>query len=253
MKKLLIYGLLIGGAVTILWYKKSTPPREDNILNTIIIGTSADLPPFSFRDSQNQVAGFDIDIAKEVAKRLKKEYLIEDMRFEMLLPELQLGRIHVIAAGMTSTPERAKSVLFTKPYLTGNPLVVLTLTKNKINHLDDLKNKEIVVNTGYTADAYMSNVQDIKLTRLHTVAEAFAALEKGAAFAFVTAANTLKPLFEKHQESKFNQFLIKETDENDALAVSPKHAALLADIQKALDQMETEGVIEALKQKWKLA
>jgi arginine/lysine/histidine transporter system substrate-binding protein len=252
MKKILLYSLLIAGALALLWYKKTAPPAEADLLRTIIIGTSADLPPFSFRDEHNQVTGFDIDVAKEVAKRLKKDYLIEDLRFEMLLPELQLGHIHMIAAGMTVTPERAKTVLFTKPYLSGNPLVVVTLAKNPITKLEDLKNKEIVVNSGYTADTYMSKLPDIKLTRLQTVAEAFAALEKGAAFAFVTAANTLKPVFEKHQESKFNQLLIPETDENDALAISPKYEQLLVEIQKALDQMETEGTIDALKQKWKL-
>ena len=58
--------------------------------------------------------------------RLKKEIIFKDMPFDALIPEIQIGNIHVIASGMTPTEERALRTLFTRPHLTGNPLVIIS-------------------------------------------------------------------------------------------------------------------------------
>ncbi len=254
MKKTFIPLLLaIATCCVIFWFNRAKKSSEPDISHTLIVGTSADFPPFAFRDINNEIRGFDIAVVKEVAKRINLTPIIEDMRFEMLLPELQMGHIHVIAAGMTPTPERAKSVLFTKPYLTENPLVVVTLASNPVTSLEDLKGKEVIVNTGYTADAFMSKIKDIELTRLTTIAEAFASLESGGGFAFVTAANTLKPILDKKQADRFSFYTLDETDEDNALAISKKYPELLPKIQQALDEMKTEGFIDALKVEWQIA
>jgi arginine/lysine/histidine transporter system substrate-binding protein len=121
------------------------------------------------------------------------------MPFTTLIPQIQSGNLHVIAAGLTPTPERERVMFFTKPYLESDPLVVVSLAKNpKINSLDDLKGKTVIVNEGFSAERYMSALEGIDLKRLPTVADAFLSLQSGRADAFVVAANSIKPFFKQY-------------------------------------------------------
>lgn len=250
MKKTLgILLVLALGLIFILWFRKTSDVKP--LGDTIIVGTSADFPPFSFRGKDDTITGFDIDIIKEVAKRLSLNIDLQDRPFGTLLPQIELGQIHAIAAGMTPTEERAKRVQFTKPYLSGNPLLIVTRAADpKVTNLADLKNKDVIVNTGYTADLYMSKIPDLNLIRLGKVADALTALDRGTGLAFVTASFTLRP-YVKEDDTRYNYFRIQETDEQSALALSKSLPQAFVDkIQKALDDMEADGTLDALKKKW---
>lgn len=220
--------------------------------DTIIVGTSADFPPFALVE-QDEIVGFDIDLVNEIGKRLQQTVVIKNMPFSTLLPTLQLGHIQVIAAGLTATPERAKHVLFTAPYLDNNPFVIVSLASSPANTIVDLQNQEVIVNEGYTADLYLSKIGQIQLKRLKTPAEAFLALKSGRAKAFVTAQDTVAPFFAQYGESDFNIAIIPDTSENSSLAIAPQYPNLRHKIQVALDEMQNDGTLAALKAKWKLA
>ena len=163
----------------------------------------------------------------------------------------------MLAAGLTITPERAQRVLFTKPYLAGAPLVIVSLNNNKIKTLSDLQNKTVIVNDGFTADLYLSKYNSehnnkINLIRLPTVADAFMSLNSGSANAYVGAENSLNLFLERNGRDKYNLTEIAGTSEDCALAISKKHPELLPEIQAALDSMQADGTIAKLKAKWGL-
>jgi polar amino acid transport system substrate-binding protein len=222
--------------------------KDDHIL---IVGTESNFPPFSSKDG-TELVGFDIDLVKEVAKRLGKTVEFQDMSFEALIPQAEIGTVQVIAAGMTPTENRAKKVFFTKPYIVGDSLLIVGLVDRlDVGSLEALKQeKRVVVNQGYTADLFMSTVEGPELIRLETPAEAFLALEQGRADAFVTARNTLVPFFKKHDAKQYVQTPIQETVEKTAMIVSKKYPELLHEIQAALDEIEADGTMTTLKQKW---
>ena len=79
----------------------------------LVVGTSADYPPYEFHkqvDGKDQIVGFDIDIAKEVAKDLGVELEVDDMSFDGLLVALQAGKVDMVFAGMTPTDERKHGI-----------------------------------------------------------------------------------------------------------------------------------------------
>ncbi|MEX0672071.1 MAG: transporter substrate-binding domain-containing protein [Candidatus Babeliales bacterium] len=225
--------------------------KQQDADKMLIVGTSADFPPFSMI-KDGTITGFDIDIISLIAEKLHKKIEIKDMPFTALIPQIQLGKIQVIAAGMTATPEREKRVLFTQPYLTGDPLIVITQANNPITSLLDLHDKEVVVNEGYTADTYMSAQEGPKLIRLKSPAEAFLAIKTGRSFAFVTSAISVKPFFDQHGNKEFSIYTIPAAEESTSLAISMKYPELLMPIQDILDEMKEDGTIEKLKQKWNL-
>lgn len=214
----------------------------------LIVGTNAEFPPYTYIE-KGKIVGFDIDIAKEVAERLGREMQLKDMPFDALIPAVSLGQVDFVAAGMSATEERAKRVLFTKTYLSGDPFVIFT-TKQKLN-LDELKGKTVVVVEGFTADLFMSGHSGIQLIRLPTQADAFLAVKSGRAAAFVTAATTVAA-YENQTDTPFYTTPIEGTGETCALVVPKSKPQTLTAIQAALDAMEKDGTLAKLKEKWKL-
>lgn len=222
--------------------------KDDTIL---IVGTESNFPPYSSKEG-SELVGFDIDLVKEVARRLGKTIEFRDMSFEALIPQAEVGVVHVIAAGMTPTENRAKKVFFTKPYIVGDSLFIVGLVDRlDVGSLEALKQgKHVVVNQGYTSDLFMSTIPGVELMRLETPAEAFLALEQGRADAFVVSNNLLTTFFKVHDEKRYVVTPIPEAVEQTAMIVSKKYPELLDQIQGALDEIEADGTMIALKQKW---
>jgi len=82
-------------------------------------GTAAVTEPFSFVDGTGQVVGLDVEIAARVAQKLGMKLEIVNMDFGGMIPALVAGKVDMIGACITITPERARSVLFSEPYYTG--------------------------------------------------------------------------------------------------------------------------------------
>jgi polar amino acid transport system substrate-binding protein len=82
----------------------------------IIVGTSADWPPFEWVDANGNYVGFDMDLMRLIAALHGYQIEIQDIGFDALIPALEAGRIDIAAAGMTITAGRAERVDFSAPY-----------------------------------------------------------------------------------------------------------------------------------------
>ena len=94
----------------------------------LIIGTSADYPPYEFHqlvDGKDQILGFDIQLAEAIAADMGVEAKIIDMNYDGLLAALQSGQVDMIMAAMTPTDERRQSVDFSDIYYTASQTMVI--------------------------------------------------------------------------------------------------------------------------------
>jgi polar amino acid transport system substrate-binding protein len=80
------------------------------------IGVSATREPMSFVDRNGRVTGFDGELARRLAAKLKKPIRFYDMKFMALIPALESGKIDAVITGISSTEEREKRVDFSRPY-----------------------------------------------------------------------------------------------------------------------------------------
>lgn len=249
-KNIVLLALLALSIVAVWRYSASGYEKKIADQKILVVGTNAEFPPYSFI-KDDQVAGFDIDVINEVAKRLDKTVQIKDMPFDALMLEAIQGRIQVIAAGLSCTSERQKQLFFTTPHIAGDPLVIVTLAKNAgITSVAELNGKDVVVNDGFTADRYMSNIVGPNLIRLATTSEAFAVLQSGRVFAFVSALSPLKPYFEKFGKDNFAITTIEGTSDNCSLGISKKFPEVHQQIEPVIKKMIEDGTIENLKEKW---
>lgn len=221
--------------------------------NTVIrVGTSSDFPPFSFMENGKHT-GFDIELIQEIAKRLNYPIEIIDMPFKTILSAMQLGRIDVIAAGLSETAERKKQVLFLPPHLEADPFVILTKDVVLTKGVQDLFGKEVIVNDGYTAAVYMAQFPEIHLIYLKSPADALVALEMNKAFAFVSAKNPLHGFLHNNPKAKaYHMFTIENTGDGAALAVSKTKPELYEKLKKELLELIKDGTLDKLKAKWGL-
>ncbi len=232
------------------WLRQIYQPKFQEIPDTIVVGTTADYPPFAFK-KDDQIIGFDIDVITETIKRLGKNIAIKDTPFELLIPQTSVGVTHVVAANLAITPERQKLVLFTQPYLSNNPLVVVSLAKNPaFTSLHDLADKRVAVNAGYTADDVVSKLPHIAVQRVPSIAEALHALRTDKVDACVINAHNVAPIFEEFGNENFHTLVLNDVDENAALAVSKMHPQLAKALDDILTQMQNDGTLDQLKEKW---
>lgn len=218
----------------------------------IRVGTSSDFPPFSFMENGKHT-GFDIELIQEIAKRLNCSIEIIDMPFKTILSAIQLGKIDVIAAGLSETAERKKQVLFLPPHLKADPFVILTKGVVLTKGISDLVGKEVIVNDGYTAAAYMAQFPEIHLVYLKSPSDALVALETNRAFAFVSAKNPLNEFLRKNPKAKeYNLFTLENTGDGASLAVSKSQPELYETLKKKLLELMQDGTVDKLKAKWGL-
>ena len=160
--------------------KKNTSSNKKDVLTTIkenkkiTLATSPDYPPFEFLISENgqsKIVGFDIELAKEIAKKIGVELEIKQMDFDALIPALKSGQVDMVITGMSPNEERKKSVDFSDIYFEGKN-AVLVEEKNAKNFTDEqsLKDKKIGVQKGSTQEVYVKDVlkkTDYKLSLIH--------------------------------------------------------------------------------------
>jgi polar amino acid transport system substrate-binding protein len=152
------------------------------------IGVFSDKPPFGFVDEKGESQGYDVYLAKRIAKDL----LGDETKVEFVLVEaanrveyLQSNKVDIILANFTQTPEREEVVDFAKPYMKVY-LGVVSPDGAPIKSLDDLKGKQLLVNKGTTAETYFTqNYPEIELLAFEQNTETFNALldGRGAALA----------------------------------------------------------------------
>jgi len=154
------------------YIEESTAPEGDFSLQaildkgTFILGLDDSFPPMGYRDEKNEIVGFDIDLAKEVCKRMGVELVLQPIDWDAKELELSSGKIDCIWNGMTITDERIANMYFTKAYI-ANEQIVIVPTKSKIEKISDLKGKIVGLQKGSSSlealnkNAVSSEVKEI--------------------------------------------------------------------------------------------
>jgi ABC-type amino acid transport substrate-binding protein len=136
--------------------EESQAPEGDDSLDKIldkgklIVGLDDSFPPMGFRDDKNNIVGYDIDLAKEVAKRMDVELVLQPIDWDSKELELQSGKIDCIWNGMTITEERVEAMYFVKPYI-ANRQIVIVGENSDIKTKADLNGKKIGLQKGSSA------------------------------------------------------------------------------------------------------
>lgn len=115
-----------------------------------ILGLDDSFPPMGYRDENNEIVGFDIDLAREVCARLGVELVLQPIDWDAKEMELSSGNIDCIWNGMSSTPERQEAMSCSMNYL--NNQIVFLVRNPEYKSREDLVGKKVAVQSGSYAE-----------------------------------------------------------------------------------------------------
>ncbi|KRM86470.1 ABC transporter substrate-binding protein/permease [Lacticaseibacillus thailandensis] len=144
-------------ACVVAWW---VPQQEQSVHaaeQTYTIGTDTTFSPFAFTNKKNQSVGIDIDLLDAIAKKEGFKIQWKQLGFDGAVQALQAKQIDGVAAGMSITPERQKTFLFSHPYYKSG--TYMAVKDQHIKDLKDLRGKKVAVKTGTTAADYANSMK----------------------------------------------------------------------------------------------
>ncbi|WP_377891472.1 transporter substrate-binding domain-containing protein [Alkalihalobacillus sp. R86527] len=126
---------------------KETAEDSDS-KETLLIGTEATYPPFSYRDDSNEITGYDVEVAREVAQRIGMKAEFKAIEWKGLLSSLETERIDMVANQVTITDDRKEKFAFTDPYTISGGQVIVHKDNADIKSIDDLEGKTVGTTQG---------------------------------------------------------------------------------------------------------
>ena len=223
---------------------------------TINIGVFSDKSPFGYVDENGQYQGYDVYFANRIGQDLGVKVNYVSTEAANRIEYLQTGKVDIILANFTVTPERAQEVDFASPYM-NVALGVVSPDSAVITSLEDIgPEDQVIVISGTTAETYLEkNDPNIRLQKYDAYAEAKTAFENGNGVAWANdnteviafaienpgytvgipslgSADTIAPAVTKGNESLLNWL-------NDEIAALGKERFFHADYEATL--LDTYG------------
>ena len=259
MKKIICAAMLAAAVLAMTGCKKSQKKEGEDAVSALktrgvfVLGLDDSFPPLGFRSENNEVVGYDIDLAKEVAKRLGVDFRAQPIDWDAKEMELETGKIDCIWNGFTITEERKNALSFTEAYL-NNDQVLVVRDDSGINSLSDMKGKTVGIQSGSSAQeavddnaAFSSSISNLIMFKDNITAlndldiGGVDGVVMDSVVANYSIAQTKKP-FKVIDESLANEgygvgFRKNEPELRDA-------------VWTILKEMQADGTVTAISQKW---
>lgn len=217
-----------------------------------IVGLDVSFPPMGFMSEDNEIVGFDIDMAKEVAKKLGLELKLQPIDWAAKEMELNNGNIDCIWNGMTVTEEREENMLLLRPYMANNQLIVVA-KDSPIATKADLAGKIVAVQTDSSGELALNNdpIKD-EVAEVVSMADYVSALNDlkiGRIDAVIIDEVVARYYVEMEPE---NFTIIEESlqEEEYAIGFKKDNTEFAQQVQEAFDEVVAEGTAAEISEKW---
>jgi polar amino acid transport system substrate-binding protein len=216
----------------------------------LVVGIDGDFLAMAFKDENGEYVGYDIDIASEVCSRLGIEMEIKVIDWAQKEEYLNNGLIDCIWSAMSITPERAKAMNLSDPYLQTELIFIVPEECDAIS-VQDLKGKTIGVQKGTTSYdvLYESDIKNDVSIVLDKYNILLTKLQQGKIDA-VLIDSTFAYYFIYRSEKKF--YVLSESLGGDKYAVGFRKGdqKLRDKIQEEMDKLRSEGELSRISEKW---
>ena len=219
-----------------------------------ILGLDATFEPMGYTNENDEIVGFDIDVAEEVCARMGVELVKEPIDWDTKEQDLAVGRIDCIWNGMSINPSRAEQMNLSDPYMK-NEMVFVVPASSDVASMSDLAGKNIAVQNGSSAQDILEASElctsdtPVTVTAMATNVEALQQLELGlvdAVFLDSVVAN-----YQITSAGKDYKVLPDGLEEEEyAIGFRKEDQALRDEVQKILGEMKADGKLGEISTKW---
>lgn len=206
---------------------------KDNSLKMI---TEATFPPYEFLRGQD-IVGIDVEICRAVAEKLGRQFVVETVDFDSVIPAVVSGKADLAAAGITITEDRKKNLDFSIPYVkTG--IVVISKKSNPFRSVEQLKGRRIGTQSGTTSETFVLEQLKQEPERSRSPAEACAALKSGRVDFVIADIDPARNCVKGESDLLLSDFI---TSEEYAVAMRKGQPELLEATNETIRELQANG------------
>lgn len=194
--------------------------------------TEASFPPYEYLDGK-EIVGIDIEICRRIAERCNRELVIEDAKFDSVIPALVSGKADLAAAGITVREDRKEQVDFSIPYVTTG-CVFIRKKGTPFSVGEDARGKRVGVQSGTTSDTYCVETLGIEPDRYDSPGSAVQALKTGKVDVVLADVDPARNCIKDEPELEISDFVTRESY---AIAVRKGNAEMLAIVNDVIGEL----------------
>lgn len=236
--------------------QKQAPAKKADNKAKIVVGLDDNYPPMGFKDEKNQIVGFDIDLAKEVAKRLDRPVEFKAIDWSSKEAELKSKRVDILWNGLDITEKRKENMMFSDPYMENRQIVFLQKDSAlEVKGEKELAGKVVGTQAGGTAEEYIDATPAFKdsmkeVKRYADYIACFMDLENGRLDAVICDEITGRYYISKHPDKLKAIPVVIGPVSNFGIGFRKEDKALRDEVQKALNEMKKDGAMAKISQNW---
>jgi polar amino acid transport system substrate-binding protein len=211
------------------------------------VGMELSYPPFEMTDPQGRPAGVSVKLAEALGRHLGRPVVIENIAFDGLIPALKSRGVDCVISSMTATPERAKSIAFSEPYLkTGLALLIAAASPVQTAADLDIAGRIVAVKQGTTGQQWAAaSLKKARVLVLDSEAAAVLEVLQGRADAFIYDSMSVYTNHRRHP-GKTRAALNPFREESWAVGLRRGDDDLRRQVNDFLESFRTEGGFEKL-------
>lgn len=217
----------------------------------IVFGTEGTWSPWTYHDEDDQLVGFDIEVAQKVAEKLGVKATFVEGEWDGLLAGVDGGRYDSMANGVEITEERAQKYDFSDPYCYIRTAIIVKSDDDSINSFEDLNGKT-TANTISSTYATQAEAHGATVTGVDDLNQTIELLLSGRIDATLNAEVVFADYVKEHPEANIKIATFSDEVEKVAIPIrkGDDTATLLAAVNDALKEMSEDGTLTALSEKY---
>lgn len=209
-----------------------------------------------FRDEDGEIVGFDIDLAKETAKRMGAEFEFRPIAWDKKKEEITSGNVDMIWNGLDIIDEYKEFMIFSKPYMDNRQILLVNAGNiHRIYSLSDLEGKVVATQAGSNAEAFINENKDLKdsfavFRTFRDLQEGFETLRKEQFYVLIIDEIAARYEMSKHPgDFEIIEATVGPTTEF-GIGFRKNDTELRDKVQKAFDSVVADGTAKQISMKW---
>lgn len=209
------------------------------------IGTEGTYPPFTYHDASGKLVGFDVEIGREIAKRVGVKAEFVEGKWDGLIAGLDAKRYDAVINQVSITPERKAKFDFSEPYISSKAVLIVNSNNTAIKSFDDLKGKKSA-HTLTSNYAQLARKYGAEVVGTDGFDQSVSLVAQGRADA--TINDNLSFLdFKKHKPDAPVKIVASQNDaEQVGVLIRKNEGELQQAINKALDGIKADGTYQKI-------
>ena len=255
MKKKLTVIALTACLVAVIGFATGCGSKQKSALDdgVLQIGTNAEYTPFEYKDKNNKLVGFDVDLGRALAKKMGVKAKWTNTSFDGIFNGLNSGQYECIIAGVSNTDKRQKSFAMSDSYLGNGVVIVSPAGGTQATDIKQLNGKKVGVQLETTADyaakAFKKDGNKMTLKEFDSMIDAFTAL-RGGQIDYIMTDEPVANFYVAQQPNTYKVSSSTLSNEPVAVVCRKQDTALRDKINDALKALKKDGTYGKLTKKW---